>query len=74
MTTLEDQLRVQSDALMVEADAREQRRRDVRSVRHSSDMEGLLKSPEMDAMHEAYVNGTMTTADMKAQLDAKYRR
>ncbi|QLG13292.1 antitoxin VbhA family protein (plasmid) [Deinococcus sp. D7000] len=74
MTTLEDQLRTQSDAALLEAAAREQRRKIVRSVAHSSAMEGMPLGQEMQAMLDSYAEGTMTTGEIEARLDAKHRR
>lgn len=51
---------------------REQRRREVRTAQHDGDMEGLARSTDMDAMMQAYVDGNMTTAEMKVHLDRKY--
>ncbi len=74
MTTLEDQLRAQSDAALLEAETREQRRKIVRSVAHSSAMEGMPLDAETMTMFEGYVNGTMTTAQMRETVLKQYRR
>ena len=41
MTILDEQIRAQLEAASLEAEAREQRRKIVRSVAHSSAMEGM---------------------------------
>ncbi|QFP78535.1 antitoxin VbhA family protein [Deinococcus sp. AJ005] len=74
MTTLQDQLRAQSDALMVEADARKQRRKIVQSVAHSSAMEGMPLDAQTMTMFEGYVDGTMTTEQMREAVLKQYRR
>ncbi|WP_420594310.1 antitoxin VbhA family protein [Deinococcus sp.] len=74
MTTMDEQLRAQHEAAMAETEAREQRRKIVRSVAHSSAMEGMPLGQEMQAMLAAYAEGTLTTQEIQARLDAKYRR
>ncbi|GGO32920.1 antitoxin VbhA family protein [Deinococcus humi] len=74
MTTLDEQLRAQTEAGVVEAGAREKRRKMVRSVAHSSAMEGMPLGQDMRTMLDAYADGTMTTAEIQARLEAKYRR
>lgn len=74
MITIEDQLRAQGDAAMQEADTREQRRKIVRSVAHSSAMEGMPLDAQTMTMFEGYVNGTMTTEQMRETVLKQYRR
>ena len=74
MTTLDEQIRAQLEAASLEAEAREQRRKIVRSVAHSSAMEGMPLGQEMRTMLDAYAEGSTTTQEIQARLDAKYRR
>lgn len=74
MTTLEDQLRAQSDAALLEAETREKRRKIVRSVAHSSAMEGMPLDAQTMTMFEGYVDGTLTTEQMRETVLKQYRR
>ena len=74
MTTIEDQVRTQSDVVMQEAEARAKRRKIVRSVAHSSAMEGLPLDAQTISMFERYIDGTVTTEQMREAVLAQYRR
>lgn len=74
MTTFEERIRAEMDATMLEHEASENRRKIVKSVAHSSAMEGMPLSDEMKGMLYDVADGKMTTEDVKARLDAKYRR
>ncbi|MBB6018876.1 antitoxin VbhA family protein [Deinococcus radiopugnans] len=56
-----------------EAEAREQRRRIVRAVAHSSAMEGLPLDAATRALFERYVDGLMTTAQMREAVLQQHR-
>lgn len=56
-----------------EVEAREQRRRIVRAVAHSSAMEGLPLDAATLAVFERYVDGLMTTAQMREAVLQQYR-
>lgn len=58
---------------MQDAEAREQRRKIVRSVAHSSAMEGLPLDAATLALFERYVDGSMTTAQMREAVLQQYR-
>jgi hypothetical protein len=56
-----------------EAEAREQRRRIVRAVVHSSGMEGLPLDVATLALFERYIDGLMTTAQLREAVLQQYR-
>lgn len=74
MTTLEERLRAETDSAVHEHEAREQRRRIVKTVSHSSAMEGMPLDAETMQLFDQYVNGSMTTEQMREAVLAQYRR
>lgn len=74
MTTIEEQLRAEIEAVMEQEAVGEKRRAIVKSVAHSSAMEGMPLSENMMGMLHAVADGTMTTEEVRAKLNAKYRR
>lgn len=74
MTTLEEQLHAQTDAAVQEHEARENRRRIVKTVAHSSAMEGMPLDAETMQMFDRYIDGGMTTEQMREAVLAQYRR
>ncbi|GAA5504135.1 hypothetical protein Dxin01_03904 [Deinococcus xinjiangensis] len=74
MTTLQDHLQAEAQAAIQKRDQRKKRLAIVKAVAHSSAMEGMPLSHEMKGMLNACANGEMTTAQVRAKLDAKYRR
>ena len=74
MTTLEERLRAETDTAVQEHEAREKRRKMVRSVAHSSAMEGMPLSDEMKGMLYDVADGKMTSGHLIEQLTAKHRR
>ncbi|WP_420593751.1 antitoxin VbhA family protein [Deinococcus sp.] len=74
MTTLDDHLRAQHEAATTQAQAREKRRKIVRSVAHSSAMEGMPLDAATLTLFEGYIDGPLTTAQLRETVLKQYRR
>ncbi|SMB86449.1 antitoxin VbhA family protein [Deinococcus hopiensis] len=74
MTTMEEHIRAAREAAMQEHEATEKRRKIVRSVAHSSAMEGLPLDAETLRLLDQYADGTMTTEQLREIVLAQYRR
>ena len=78
MTTVQDKIRAELEALRSgreQAQAgRSQRRGVARSVQHSSLMEGQVVSEELSGLLEQWADGEVSLSDARAKLDARYKR
>ena len=78
MTTVQDKIRAELEALRSgreQAQAgRSQRRGVARSVQHSSLMEGQAVSEELSGLLEQWADGEVGLSDVRTKLDARYKR
>ena len=72
MTSIQDTIRRELDAKVQAFDEakteREQRARSIHSIRRSQQIEGGDISPFAQALSQQYIDGKMTTAEMREKL------
>ncbi|AFZ69788.1 antitoxin VbhA family protein [Deinococcus peraridilitoris] len=59
---------------VITSQEREARRRADEQAKHELRLEGLKVSPTDEHLFEQYVEGELTTAQVRAALDAKYKK
>ena len=72
MTSIQDNIRRELEAKLTAHDERQQRAKAVHSSRRSQLMEGGDISPFAQSLSQQYIEGKMTTAEMREKLLKHY--